>query len=317
MTRPVRIPSWLTAAPPTVAVELASNRVTVVAVSGPSGPPAVTGQASEALAAGVVAPALTGVNIPDPDAAAAAVERALASAGLGRPGRVALVVPDSVARVSLITLEQVPARAADLDRLLRLQLRRSIPFPLEAAQVTHFVVARVGAATTFAVVVARREVIAEYERVTGRLGVQAGLVDLASFNVMNAVMATGAAVDGDWLLVHLASEATTLAIVRGHHLMFYRHRTAVDEEPLDALVHQTAMYHEDRLGGGGFARAWVSGAGQTADAVRARLRSRLGIPVDTVDVRPGAELRTAASATVNHLDALAGPVGVLLRDRAA
>jgi Tfp pilus assembly PilM family ATPase len=313
----VRIPSWLTAAPPSVAIEMASRRVTVVALSGASGRPAVAGQASEALAPGVVAPALTGPNIPEPDAAVRALERAFASAGVAVPRRAALIVPDSVARVSLITLEQVPARASDLDQLLRLQLRKSTPFPLDAAQVSQFVVARAGTSTTFAVVVARRDVIAEYENVATRLGIQPGLVDLASFNVMNAVIGAGAAVVGDWLLVHLASEATTLAIVRGDALMFYRHRTAVDEEPLGALVHQTAMYHEDRLGGGGFARAWVSGAGPTAEDARAQLRERLGIPVDTVDVRPAADLRTGVSATRDHLDALAAPVGVLLRDRAA
>jgi len=45
---------------------------------------------------------------------------------------------------------------------------------------------------------------------------------------MNTVIGAGAAPDGDWLLVHLASEATSLAILRGRSLMFYRHRTAID-----------------------------------------------------------------------------------------
>jgi type IV pilus assembly protein PilM len=313
----VRIPSWLAPVPPTVAVEIASRRVTVAALSGGGGRLAITHQASEPLAPGLVTPALTAANIADTDAVAAALERALTAANLSAPRRAALVVPDSVARVSLVPLEQVPGRPSDLDQLLRWQVRKATPFPLDAAQVTHFPVARDAQTTTFAVVVARRSVVDEYEQVASRLGIEPGLVDLASFNVMNAVMGAGSAPDGDWLLVHLASEATTLAILRGQSLMFYRHRTAVDEEPLGALVHQTAMYHEDRLGGGGFARAWVSGAGAASDEARAQLRERLGIPVDTVDVRPAADLRTAIAATVDHLDALAAPVGVLLRERAA
>ena len=91
-------------------------------------------------------------------------------------------------------------------------------------------------------VVSRRDVVAEYEAVAAAVGIHAGIVDLASFNVMNAIVGVGGQVAGDWLLVHLAAEATTLAILRGDQLMFYRHRTAVDEEPLGALVHQTAMY---------------------------------------------------------------------------
>ncbi len=101
--------------------------------------------------------------------------------------------------------------------------------------------------------------------------------------------------------------------------MFYRHRTAVDEEPLGALVHQTAMYHEDRLGGR-FARVWLCGGtfvGSSAEMARDEISDRLGVPAEVVDVRPGAELRDRMHASVDMLDLLAAPVGVLLRDRKA
>jgi hypothetical protein len=148
------------------------------------------------------------------------------------------------------------------------------------------------------------------------LGIHAGLVDLASFNVMNVVIGGGAPA-GDWLFVHLASEATSLAILRGRSLMFYRHRTAVDEEPLGSLVHQTAMYHEDRLGGGGFAAAWVSGAGHLTDDARREVGDRLGIEAGLVDVRPAAGMGRGTSVAADELDALAAPVGLLIRDSAA
>ena len=74
------------------------------------------------------------------------------------------------------------------------------------------------------------------------------------------MLAGGASPSGDWLLVNVAPESTVLAIVRMGQLMFYRHRHAIDEEPLGALVHQTAMYHEDRLGGQKFARVWLCGS---------------------------------------------------------
>ena len=138
---------------------------------------------------------------------------------------------------------------------------------------------------------------------------------------MNAVIGAGAAPPDDWLLVCLAPEATTLAILRGEQLMFYRHRTAVDEEPLSALVHQTAMYHEDRLGG---------------DAVRARLAVRRGARGRRRAARPARDCaiawacrpkpstcdrrrRCASRCTPppDVLDALAAPVGVLLRERQA
>jgi type IV pilus assembly protein PilM len=312
--------SWLAPAPPTVAIEIASRRITVVELSRSGSAPAVAGHASEPLPEGAVVPALGGVNVAQPAAAAEALRRALDRAGLRSARRAALVVPDSVARVSLLTFEQLPSRAADLDQLVRWQLKKGTPFPIEDAQVSFFKAHTAGAATAIAATVARRDVIAQYEAIAAAAGIHAGLVDLASFNVLNSLLAAGGAGAGDWLLVTLAPEATTLAIMRGSDLMFYRHRAAVEEEPLSALVHQTAMYHEDRLGGSRFDRVWLCGAallpGGAAEA-RREITERLGVPVEAVDVQPAAGLRDRMQATPELLDALAAPVGVLLRERKA
>ena len=52
-----------------------------------------------------------------------------------RPRRVALVLPDTVAKVSLMRFEKVPAKAQDLDQLIRWQVRKAAPFQIEDAQV--------------------------------------------------------------------------------------------------------------------------------------------------------------------------------------
>ena len=297
--------------PPSMAIEIASRRVTVLSVGRTSGGPAVTAHATEPLPPGAVTPSLVGPNIAATGVVADALKRALDRAGLRAERRAALVVPDAIARVSLLTFQQVPAKAADLDQLIRWQMKKGTPFPLEEAQVTHLPAHSGEGGTTFAAVVARRDVIAQYEAVTEAAGIHAGLVDLSSFNVMNAIMAAGATSTSDWLVVCLAPEGTTLAILRGTQLMFYRHRAAVEAEPLSSLVHQTAMYHEDRLGGSRFSRVWVSG---TSDDVRDDIGGRLGLAAEPVDVRPAANV-TAESMDV--LDALAAGVGVLLRDRKA
>jgi Tfp pilus assembly PilM family ATPase len=321
MRSQVAASSYFTPSPPSVAIEIAHGRVGVAAVGRSGGQLVVSAYATERLPEGAVTPALTGSNVADPTVVAAALRQALDKAGLRSPGRAALIVPDSTTRVSLVTLEQVPARASDLDKLIRWQMKKATPFPIDDAQVSHFVAHTGEGGSTLAALVARRDVIAEYEAVTDALGIHAGIVDLASFSVMNAVIGAGAASAGDWLMVHLAAEATTLAILRGPSLMFYRHRLAVDEEPLGALVHQTAMYHEDRLGGGRFERVWLSGAGalgpDALQRVRGELAERLGATVETVDVRPGASLRDRVNATPDVLDTLAAPVGMLLREQEA
>ena len=94
----------------------------------------------------------------------------------------------------------------------------------------------------------------------------------------------------------------------------------MDDEPLSSLVHQTAMYHEDRLGGSEFARVWLCGGtfvGASAERARDEISDRLGVSAEVVDVRPGAQLRDRMHASVDVLDLLAAPVGLLLRDRKA
>ena len=107
--------------------------------------------------------------------------------------------------------------------------------------------------------------------------------------------------------------------MRGQELMFYRHRANV-EEPLAALVHQIAMYHEDRLGGSKFARVWICGGALAvggADRARQEITEQLGVPVETVDIRPAAALSDRLCASAELLDTLAAPIGVLLRERKA
>jgi len=315
-----RSSGFLAPVPPTVAIEIARRRVTVVELGGSRGGPVVSTYASEPLDDGLVTPGLAAPNIPDPKPVADALERALARAGLRSASRAALVIPDSVARVSLVSFEKLPARAADLDQLVRWQLKKATPFPIDDAQVTHFPAHSAAGSVTLAAVAARTDVIAQYEAVTDAAGVRAGIVDLASLNVMNAIIGAGAAPPGDWLLVHLAAEGTTLAILRGSDLLFYRHRMAVEDETLAALVHQTAMYHEDRLGTSQFTRVWLSGASLgAADGEQARreISERLGIQAEAVDIRPAASLGSRVTASPDVLDSLAAPVGVLLRERKA
>jgi hypothetical protein len=127
------------------------------------------------------------------------------------------------------------------------------------------------------------------------------------------------AAGGDWLLVHVAADYVTLAVVRGNELVSFRNRTLGAEGDLADMVHQTAMYHEDRLGGGGFARVVLAGASMTggdqAERLRRGIEDRLTASVELLDVRNAAAMRDRISASAGLLDALAAPAGVLLRER--
>ena len=182
---------------------------------------------------------------------------------------------------------------------------------------THVIAHQETGATTLAAIAARRAAVVEYEQVVLALGTHPGVVDLASVSVLNAALAGDTAPAGDWLLVCVAKESTVLAIVREGELVFYRHRHAIDEEPLGALVHQTAMYHEDRLEGGKFARVWLCGAswaGEGGEAIRREISQRLGVEAQPVDVRGAAAFADRIGVRAAGLDAVAAPPGGLLRE---
>jgi Tfp pilus assembly PilM family ATPase len=304
---------------PSVSVEIAARRVTAVAVSaGPDGP-AVSAYATETLPEGALAPAINAANVRDAAGLAAALKRVFERLG-SRPRRVGLVLPDTVGKVSLVRFDKVPPRAQDLTQLIHWQVRKTAPFKLEEAQVSFAPGVRgADGSQEFIVVMARRDIVEEYERACAAAGAHAGAVDLATLNLINAVLGAPreSAPEGDWLLLNVTPEYSSLALLRGPDVIFFRNRLAEDEGSLTDLVHQTAMYYEDRLGGHGFSRVVLAGAAaneaERFEHVRRSLEERLGTHVQLVDPRPAVRLRDRIAASPDLLDTLASPVGMILR----
>jgi type IV pilus assembly protein PilM len=298
------------APPPDAAVEVASRHVSAAAIGRRGGQGVVSAFAVEPLPEGAVVPSLTAQNLRDRALVSAAVAKVLDA--VGRPKRVGLVIPDAVAKVSLVRFEQVPPRVQDLAQLIRWQVRKAAPFPIESAQVSFSEAGAVAGGREFLVAVARRDLVEEYEALIAAAGAQPGIVDLSTFNVVNAVLVSSAAFDHDWLLINVgAPDQASIAILRGPQIIFFRTRGAEADGTLADLVHQTAMYYEDRLQGGGFTRAVICGA--SGDGVRRSLEQRLGLPVEPLDIRAAAALTDRITIAPSLLDALAPLAGLLLR----
>jgi type IV pilus assembly protein PilM len=305
---------------PDTAIEIEVDHVAAARLTWRGADATVTAHAIESFAPGLVTPALGTTNITDVPAVARAVAQALSRLGV-RTRRVALVVPDTVAKVSLVRFETVPPKLKDLQELVRWQIKKTAPFPLEDAVVTFTPGARLAdGGQEFVVAVARRDNVAQYEQVCTLAGVHAGVVDLATFSIVNGVLASRAIPAGDWLLVHVTSSYTTLTVIRDGNVILFRNRVDDAEGTLADLVHQTSMYYEDRLQGAGFIRVMLAGgaAGHGgAAALRQNLEERLGLTVEPVDPRAAAALVDRVNASPELLDTLAPLVGILVRERKA
>jgi len=301
--------------PPDVTVEVSSRRVSAVALSGDARGLHVTAHAVEPLAPGAVVPALNASNIAVPDAVAAAVRAVFERLGR-RPGRVALVVPDAVAKVSFVRFASVPPKVADLDEMVRFQVRKAAPFRIDDATVAHAPGLADSAGREFIVTQARTDIVAEYERACAAGGAHAGLVGLATFNVINAALSVDPSAAGDWLVIHAQDETASIAILRERHLVFFRHRGADAGGPMTDLVHQTAMYYQDRLAGPGFARVAVVGPGLDAPGVVADLERRLGTGVRALDLSSVVRFADRPTPTKSLIDTLTPALGLALASKA-
>ena len=302
---------------PQAAIEITGGRVTAVAVEDRGGRPVIAAHATETLPDTALVPTLNGQNVRDKALVAATVARVLER--IGRPGRVGLIVGDPVVKVSLVRLQQVPANPQDLEQVIRWQVRKTAPFAVDDAQVGYQAGLTADDGQDFLVTLARRDVIAEYEALCQAAGAHAGLVDLSTFNVVNTVLASGQAPAGDWLLVNVAPGWESIAIMRGAHPVFFRNHSAEGEGTLADLVHQTAMYYEDRLSGSGFGRVLLSGAAGVGESepVRTALAERLGTSVETVDPTKAATFADRITADARLLDSVTPLVGLVLRSREA
>ncbi len=309
--------SWLASPPLDAAIEIAPEAVSIAVLGGRGQNAFVQGYAVEPMPAGAVVPSLTAANMPDRDVVVRALRSACESVGV-RPRRVALVVPDLVGKVSLVKFDRTPTRRDDLDQLIRWQVKKSTPFPIEDACVTSSPGAQGADGNEFVVVAARREVIREYEGVCEEAGIEAGLVDLATIGVVNLFLSSGPAANGDWLVVHMRPEYTSIVIMRREDMIFFRNRAEGDEEELQDVVHQTAMYYQDRLGGKGFSRVLLGGLGKLPGAVdmaRRDLEEHMGTQVEPIDPTRGASLTDRIQATPELMATLSPLVGMLLRTR--
>jgi type IV pilus assembly protein PilM len=308
--------SWLASSPPDAAIEIASDSVSIAVLGARGSAATVQAYGAAELPPGAVVPAVAGHNIADRAAVLQALRSACERAG-HRPRRAALVIPDAAARVSLVRFDSIPSRREDLDHLIRWQVKKSLPFPLEEASITHSPGAQVDSGKEFVVVAARRDVVAEYEGVCDAAGIHAGLVDVATLCVANLYLA-GSAPAGDWLIVHIRPEYTSIAIMRGTDLIFFRNQAEHDAEPLSDVVHQTAMYYQDRLAGRGFSRIFTGGRSRVAGAIETAMldiEARLGTIVEPLDPTAMAPLVDRISVTPRQGAALAPLVGMLLRGR--
>ena len=87
-----------------------------------------------------------------------------------RPGRISLVIPDNLAKISLLTLPERPSSQRQLDELVRSKMRRAVPFRLEEAAISYQLFPGEGRQVSVLVLLTPRQLIDRFEHSLTALG---------------------------------------------------------------------------------------------------------------------------------------------------
>ncbi len=207
-----------------------------------------------------------------------------------KPGRVSLILPDNLAKVSIVSLPERPAGRKQLNEMLRFKLRRSVPFRLEDAVLSSWVLPAAGQELHVLVAVMMRSVIEQYEAAFEAAGARPGLIDLCTpslFNLARPDIAKAVASGSDAALLNCTRGYFTLAIVRADRVVFFRCKSYAGGEGEDDEVQgrlavmareltSSFSYYTEKLAGSGVGTVFVRAISPPLSEV-VPLLERLGI----------------------------------------
>jgi len=199
-----------------------------------------------------------------------------------RPGRVSVVLPDNLAKISLLQLPERPGGQRELDELVRAKMRRAVPFRLEDVVISYQMTPGEGGAVGVLVVLVHRALVEHLESAFAVIGARPGLIDLATPNLLNLArhqIDELGADGGDVALLNCSARYFSLVIARRGQVIFYRCKTfaaAADGSPgpngsLAREVAHSFAYYREKLGGEGIGSILLRSTSVPSDEVAGKL----------------------------------------------
>ena len=161
-----------------------------------------------------------------------------------RKRRAALVLPDYSARLAVLDFDSFPSSAEEQMPLVRIRIKKSVPFDIDAAQVSYYVqpskknrVQVVAATVSF-------EILAKYEALFRQAGFQPGEITIASLAMLEMVREPGICV-----VVKLSGRVLTVMVLEDNALRLVRVVLVEtgDTEEILSILYPTLAYIEDEL----------------------------------------------------------------------
>ncbi len=171
---------------------------------------------------------------------------------------ISIVLPDHLARTSLLHMGERPGRREEVLEVIRWKLRKAVPFKVEDAHIDYqmFPSPSDGGSHLCQAVLMLRSVLGSYEDLMTDLGFHAGLLDLSTFNLANLYRPVLERVEEDAFLLNVTGTFFALMILRQGVPIFYRAKAYTFAGRADSRratvvreVDSSLTYYRERLGG--------------------------------------------------------------------
>jgi type IV pilus assembly protein PilM len=316
-----RLLRWLVdPEPPGLGIDLRSDEMSLVRLSDKRKPLEIDLSFVAPLAPGLLHFQMLEPNILDEQGFSKAVESALLRAGLGGRKRIALSIPDHLARIAVMELPDPPRSSAELVEFLKFRMKKSLPFDVERARVAFERLP--GEAPTFLTGVMHEAVVSQYEDVFTRLGFHVGLVLPASVSLLQLLrplarreLAPGA----DYFFVNAERDYFSVSLVRDRDLpaltrtLGLRAQDGVEriysEEDLLQEIIPTAIYYREKLSGQSLARVYYRSLRPDLVHLREILEEQFEAPSEPFNLAKAIPVARDVGLDAGAADAIAAAAG--------
>ena len=289
--------SWLFDPPEApVVCEIAADYVTAVRQHGG----VVEAWASRPLPEGVLRPGPLTDNFGDPAPVQRVLDEVVGAVG-GAPGPCAVIVPDALTRVSVLDIDQLPSRPAEVEALVRWRLSQDLQFDLDQAELSYQVQKGTHDRDEVVAAIGLRHLIRQYEERFLALGLEPGVVTISLLALLGGFPHD----DKPRLLVKRTPTSLSLAVAKGGAVRLFRSvplaasfagrsgAAGLYEKIYPALVY----YKENAEEPVETASLW--GFGDEAEELKARLKQDAGCDADEMNALPADLPPSALEPEVN------------------
>jgi type IV pilus assembly protein PilM len=239
-------------------------------------------------------------NVQLPDVLAREVA-ALAPPDAHHRYRAALILPDYCARTAVLDFDAFPANHDEQRALVSFRIKKTVPFDLESAIVSHYVQpAAAGEKIDVVVALVPQEIVIRYEAPFRAAGFQPGEVTTSALAALHMVKP-----EGITMLVKLAGQTLSVMVLRGSTLKLARCVELPEATSAEILsvLHPSIAYIEDELNARPD-KLLLCGFGRIGDEEAPLWRSELGVEVEPVRSRYGTPSGTNAGL-LGYMESLA------------